>query len=163
PAPALLPVLNDVPNCREWAGGVGSKAGYRPPIAPKWTRRLDSIVLHPAGGPLLFLLIVVRVIRTIFMAAAPITDLATHALEVSGQWMQHVMPDALLTSLIVDGAWRGVGSVLVFLPQVLLLFLFIGILEDSGYLARAALIADRTMARVGLQGKSFIPLLSAYG
>ena len=72
-------------------------------------------------------------------------------------------PDSLLTSLVVDGAWRGVGSVLVFLPQVLLLFLFIGILEDSGYLARAALIADRTMARVGLQGKSFIPLLSAYG
>jgi ferrous iron transport protein B len=163
PAPALLPVLNDVPNCREWAGGVGSKAGYRPPIAPKWTRRLDSIVLHPVGGPLLFLLVVVGVIRTIFMAAAPITDLATHAFEVSGQWMQHVLPDSLLTSLVVDGAWRGVGSVLVFLPQVLLLFLFIGILEDSGYLARAALIADRTMARVGLQGKSFIPLLSAYG
>src|SRR6185369_13474699 len=64
---------------------------------------------------------------------------------------------------IVEGIWRGVGSVLVFLPQVLFLFLFIGILEDSGYLARAALIADRTMARVGLQGKSFIPLLSAYG
>ena len=73
------------------------------------------------------------------------------------------LPDSLLTSLLVDGVWRGVGSVLVFLPQVLLLFLFIGILEDSGYLARAALIADRTMARVGLQGKSFIPLLSAYG
>ena len=58
--------------------------------------------------------------------------------------------------------WKGVGSVVVFLPQILLLFLFIGILEDSGYLARAALIADRTMARFGLQGKSFIPLLSAY-
>ena len=77
--------------------------------------------------------------------------------------MQHALPDSLLTSLLVDGVWNGVGSVLVFLPQVLLLFLFIGILEDSGYLARAALIADRTMARVGLQGKSFIPLLSAYG
>jgi len=68
----------------------------------------------------------------------------------------------VLRSLLVDGVWTGVGSVLVFLPQILLLFLFIGILEDSGYLARAALIADRTMARVGLQGKSFIPLLSAY-
>ena len=63
---------------------------------------------------------------------------------------------------MVDGVWSGVGSVVVFLPQILLLFLFIGILEDSGYLARAALIADRTMARFGLQGKSFIPLLSAY-
>ena len=62
----------------------------------------------------------------------------------------------------MDGVWSGVGSVVVFLPQILLLFLFIGILEDSGYLARAALIADRTMAKFGLQGKSFIPLLSAY-
>ena len=63
---------------------------------------------------------------------------------------------------MVEGIWHGVGSVVIFLPQILLLFLFIGILEDSGYLARAALIADRTMARFGLQGKSFIPLLSAY-
>jgi ferrous iron transport protein B len=163
PLPTLLPVLHDVPKCREWAGGVGSKAGYLPPIAPKWTRRLDAVVLHPVAGPLLFLFVVVGVIRTIFMAAAPITEIAQKAVQLSGNWMQHALPNSLLTSLIVDGAWRGVGSVLVFLPQVLLLFLFVGILEDSGYLARAALIADRTMARVGLQGKSFIPLLSAYG
>jgi ferrous iron transport protein B len=163
PVPTLLPVLHDVPKCREWAGSVGSKAGYHPPIAPKWTRRLDSVFLHPVAGPLLFLLVVVGVIRTIFMAAAPITEIAQKAVQVSGNWMQHTLPDSLLTSLLVDGAWRGVGAVVVFLPQVLLLFLFVGILEDSGYLARAALIADRTMARVGLQGKSFIPLLSAYG
>ena len=73
-----------------------------------------------------------------------------------------MLPASPLRSLLIEGMWSGVGSVLVFLPQILLLFLFIGILEDSGYLARAALIADRTMARVGLQGKSFIPLLSAY-
>jgi ferrous iron transport protein B len=72
------------------------------------------------------------------------------------------LPNAALRSLVVDGVWKGVGSVIQFLPQILLLFLFIGILEDSGYLARAALIADRTMSRFGLQGKSFIPLLSAY-
>src|SRR5512143_1124881 len=72
------------------------------------------------------------------------------------------MPAGVWSSRVSEGVWSGVGSVLVFLPQILLLFLFIGILEDSGYLARAALIADRTMARVGLQGKSFIPLLSAY-
>ena len=82
---------------------------------------------------------------------------------LSGNWLASALPASPLHSLLVDGVWKGVGSVLVFLPQVLLLFLFIGILEDSGYLARAALIADRTMARVGLQGKSFIPLLSAYG
>jgi len=84
------------------------------------------------------------------------------AISASGQWMGGLIPNEALRSLVVDGVWSGVGSVVVFLPQILLLFLFIGILEDSGYLARAALIADRTMARFGLQGKSFIPLLSAY-
>ncbi len=163
PVPTLLPVLQDVPKCREWAGAVGSKAGYRAPIAPKWTRRLDSVFLHPVGGPLVFLLVVVGVIRTIFMAAAPISDAAQAFITSSGKWIAAALPNSLLASLLVDGVWKGVGNVLVFLPQVLLLFLFIGILEDSGYLARAALIADRTMARVGLQGKSFIPLLSAYG
>ena len=76
--------------------------------------------------------------------------------------MGSLIPNPTLRSLVVDGVFNGVGSVVVFLPQILILFLFIGILEDSGYLARAALIADRTMARFGLQGKSFIPLLSAY-
>ena len=136
PVPTLLPVLHDVPKCREWAGSVGSKAGYHPPIAPKWTRRLDSVFLHPVAGPLFFLLVVVGVIRTIFVAAAPITEIAQRAIQVSGNWMQQSLPDSLLTSLLVDGAWRGVGAVVVFLPQVLLLFLFVGILEDSGYLAQ---------------------------
>ena len=69
--------------------------------------------------------------------------------DTSGVWLGHQMPDGLLRSLLIDGIWSGVGSVVVFLPQILLLFLFIGILEDSGYLARAALIADRTMAKFG--------------
>ena len=72
------------------------------------------------------------------------------------------LPAGWLQSLVIDGAWKGISSVLVFLPQILLLFLFIGILEDSGYLARAALIADRVMRTIGLNGKAFIPLLSAY-
>jgi ferrous iron transport protein B len=83
-------------------------------------------------------------------------------IQISGQWVGHLIPNEALRSLVVDGIWSGVGSVIVFLPQIWLLFLFIGVLEDSGYLARAALIADRTMAKFGLQGKSFIPLLSAY-
>ena len=83
-------------------------------------------------------------------------------IQTSGEWIEHVLPPSVFTSLLVDGIWNGVGAVIVFLPQILLLFLFIGILEDSGYLARAALIADRTMAKFGLQGKSFIPLISAY-
>ena len=89
--------------------------------------------------------------------------------DVLGKWLTeagahaaNALPDNWLRPLLRDGLWNGVQSVLVFLPQILLLFLFIGVLEDSGYLARAALIADRAMRAIGLNGKAFIPLLSAY-
>jgi ferrous iron transport protein B len=157
-----LPVLQDVPKCRQWAANLGNRASYRPPAPPIWTRRLDAIFLHPIAGPLVFAAIVVAVFQSIFSWAKPIMDFLQAQVQSSGQWMTHVLPDSPWRSLLVDGVWQGVGSVVVFLPQILLLFLFIGILEDSGYLARAALIADRTMAKFGLQGKSFIPLLSAY-
>ncbi|MGP8245506.1 MAG: ferrous iron transporter B [Bryobacteraceae bacterium] len=163
PAPRQLPILQDVPQCREWAGKVGAEARYRAPVPPAWTRRLDAVFLHPVAGPIIFLLVVVGVIRTIFEAAAPLNAGIDWLFQVSSNWIATTFPPSLVRDLVADGIWKGVGSVIVFLPQVLLLFLFIGILEDSGYLARAALIADRTMARVGLQGKSFIPLLSAYG
>ena len=163
PAPLeQLPVLHDVPKCREWAGRVGSQARYRAPIPPVWTRRLDALFLHPVAGPLIFLAVVCAVFQTIFTAAVPLMDGVKWLFDASGNWIAATLPPSILRSLLVEGVWRGVGSVVVFLPQVLLLFLFLGILEDSGYLARAALIADRTMAKVGLQGKSFIPLLSAY-
>ena len=162
PTPKQLPVLQDVPQCREWAGRVGSEAKYRPPIPPRWTRRLDRIFLHPLLGPLIFLAVLAGVFEAIFVAGGPITDWMQALFDQSGKWLATMLPHSWLTFLLLQGVWSGVGSVVKFLPQVLLLFLFIGILEDSGYLARAALIADRTMARVGLQGKSFIPLLSAY-
>lgn len=163
PPPKIeLPVLQDVPKCRQWAAQIGSRAAYRAPAPPIWTRRLDAVFLHPVGGPLIFLAVVIAVFQSIFSWAQPVMDGMKHEVLVSGEWMRHLLPDSPLRSLLIDGIWSGVGSVVVFLPQILLLFLFIGILEDSGYLARAALIADRTMAKFGLQGKSFIPLLSAY-
>src|ERR1043166_367276 len=157
-----LPVIQDIPKCRAWAASVGTKTNYQAPAPPLWTRRLDALFLHPIAGPAVFLLVVIAVFQTIFKGARPIMDAVQTAIQSSGQWFGSMLPDSALRSLVVDGIWSGVGSVVVFLPQILLLFLFIGILEDSGYLARAALIADRTMARFGLQGKSFIPLLSAY-
>jgi ferrous iron transport protein B len=157
-----LPVLNDIPKCRQWAANLGKRASYRSPAPPLWTRRLDSIFLHPVAGPLVFVAVVVAVFQSIFSWAKPVMDGMQGAVASSGAWFNQVLPDSPWRSLFVDGVWKGVGSVIVFLPQILLLFLFIGILEDSGYLARAALIADRTMAKFGLQGKSFIPLLSAY-
>jgi ferrous iron transport protein B len=163
PPPRIeLPVLQDVPKCRQWAANLGIRASYKAPVPPLWTRRLDAVFLQPVAGPLIFLGIVVAVFQSIFSWAQPLMNLLQQAILSSGQWMTHVLPDTPWRSLLIDGIWSGVGAVVVFLPQILLLFLFIGVLEDSGYLARAALIADRTMAKIGLQGKSFIPLLSAY-
>ena len=162
PRPVELPILQDVPRCRQWARGVSEEANYRHPAPPEWSRRLDRVFLHPVWGPVIFVIVVGAVFQTIFTGARPLMDAVQAFVQISGDWLGRLLGPGLLKSLICDGLWSGVGSVIVFLPQILLLFLFIGILEDSGYLARAALIADRTMARVGLQGKSFIPLLSAY-
>jgi ferrous iron transport protein B len=162
PTPKELPILQDVPKCRAWATRVSGQAAYRAPIPPKWTRRLDALFLHPVAGPAVFVFVVLAVFQVIFGVADPSKKLVERFLQVSGSWLSTILPDNFIRSLLIDGIWNGVGSVIAFLPQILLLFLFIGILEDSGYLARAALIADRTMAKVGLQGKSFIPLLSAY-
>lgn len=157
-----LPVLNDIPQCRRWATQVGNKADYHAPAPPQWTRRLDGVFLHRIGGPLIFLAVVLAVFQAIFNIGNPLGNAFQDVLLSLGDKMAPMLPEGALRSLLIEGVWKGVGSVVVFLPQILLLFLFIGILEDSGYLARAALIADRTMARFGLQGKSFIPLLSAY-
>lgn len=162
PRPVELPILQDVPRCRQWAAQMSTGAGYLHPAPPKWTRRLDGIFLHPLIGPLVFLLVVVLVFQAIFTWARPMMDGIEALVAWSGSGIGQMLPQGLLRSLVVDGVWSGVGAVIVFLPQILLLFLFVAVLEDSGYLSRAALIADRTMARVGLQGKSFIPLLSAY-
>ncbi len=162
PAPSSLPSVHDVPKCRAWAALVGKGASYQPPAPPLWSRRLDRIFLHPIAGPVIFGAVVVTVFQSIFTWARPLMDAVQAFITWSGARVAAMLPDTAFRSLLIEGVWNGVGAVLVFLPQILLLFLFIGILEDSGYLARAALIADRTMARVGLQGKSFIPLLSAY-
>jgi len=162
PKPIQLPVLQDVPRCRQWARGMTENAGYVHPAPPEWSRRLDRIFLHPFWGPVIFAVVVGAVFQTIFTGARPLMDGVQWLVQAAGVWAGGLLGEGIWKSLLVDGLWSGVGSVLVFLPQILLLFLFIGVLEDSGYLARAALIADRTMARVGLQGKSFIPLLSAY-
>ena len=162
PVPRELPVIQDVPRCRQWATRVGERASYRPPAPPLWTRRLDGVFLHPAKGPVVLAAVVVLVFQAMFSWARPLMSGVQWVVQASGGLLERLLPASPLRSLLLEGVWGGVGSVLVFLPQILLLFLFLTLLEDSGYLARAALIADRTMARVGLQGKSFIPLLSAH-
>ena len=160
-SPMELPVINDVPQCRAWAARV-SHGSYHAPTPPLWSRRLDAVMLHPLWGPLIFAIVVIAVFQSMFTAAPPVQDLIDRSIAGLGGWIKLQVPESGLRDLMVEGVLGGVGSVIVFLPQILFLFLFVGMLEDSGYLARAALIADRTMARAGLQGKSFIPLLSAY-
>ena len=162
PQSLRLPVLQSPAASRKWATQVAQRTNYRQPESPRWTRRLDSVLLHRLWGPLIFLLVVIAVFQVVFTLGQPLSDGMGKLLTDWGAHAANVLPDNWLRPLLRDGLWNGVQSVLVFLPQILLLFLFIGILEDSGYLARAALIADRAMRAIGLNGKAFIPLLSAY-
>ncbi len=160
--PVQLPILQSAASCRSWATQVTGRTKYQAPAAALWTRRLDSVLLHRFAGPLIFLAVVFAVFQVVFTIGQPLSDGLGNLLTNLGAHVALLLPDNWLRALLRDGLWNGVQSVLVFLPQILLLFLFIGILEDSGYLARAALIADRVMRAIGLNGKAFIPLLSAY-
>ncbi len=157
-----LPVMGNARSYRQWATGVSLRTKYKAPLSPEWTSKLDALLLGRVTGPLIFLVVVIAVFQAVFSIGLPFSDWSQNALNVLGDLLgRHIAP-LWLESLLIDGIWKGVASVLVFLPQILLLFLFIGVLEDSGYLARAALIADRVMRLIGLNGKAFIPLLSAY-
>jgi ferrous iron transport protein B len=160
--PLTLPVLGNAASAHSWAAQVSRKTGYRAPLSVEGTRRIDNVLLHRFWGPLLFLVVVVAVFEVVFSIGQPLSDGFGDILARMGELIRPLLPAGWLQSLVLDGAWKGISSVLVFLPQILLLFLFIGILEDSGYLSRAALIADRVMRTTGLNGKAFIPLLSAY-
>jgi ferrous iron transport protein B len=160
--PVQLPVLQSAASCRSWATQVTARTKYHAPSAPLWTRRLDRILLDRVWGPLIFLAVVFAVFQVVFSIGQPLSDGLGEILTNLGTKVALLLPDNWMRALLRDGLWNGVQSVMVFLPQILLLFLFIGILEDSGYLARAALIADRVMRAIGLNGKAFIPLLSAY-
>jgi ferrous iron transport protein B len=162
PGSARLPILQSPAACRSWATQVSSRSNFAQPESPLWTRRLDTVLLDRFWGPIIFLVVVIAVFQVVFSIGQPLSDGLGDLLTRAGAHVALLLPDNWLRSLLRDGLWNGVQSVLVFLPQILLLFLFIGILEDSGYLARAALIADRVMRAIGLNGKAFIPLLSAY-
>jgi len=160
--PLTLPVLGNAASAHTWAAQVSRRTGYRAPLSQESTRKIDNVLLHRVWGPLLFLMVVIGVFEVVFAVGQPLSDGFGDVLAHIGNLAQPLLPEGWLQSLVLDGVWKGISSVLVFLPQILLLFLFIGILEDTGYLARAALIADRVMRSIGLNGKAFIPLLSAY-
>jgi ferrous iron transport protein B len=160
--PLTLPILGNAASAHSWAAQVSRRTDYRAPLSVEGTRKIDNVLLHRIWGPLLFLVVVVGVFEVVFSIGQPLSDGFGDILVRMGELARPLLPSGWVQSLILDGAWKGISSVLVFLPQILLLFLFIGVLEDSGYLSRAALIADRGMRSIGLNGKAFIPLLSAY-
>ncbi len=162
PQGVQLPMMDAFAARRRHVGEVVEEAGFVAPGPSAFSEKLDSLFLHRVRGPLVFLAVVLLVFQAIFTWAVPLMDGVEFVIASSGEWLAATMPESWFRSLLIDGVWAGVGSVLVFLPQILILFLFLGVLEDSGYMARAAVIADRMMYRVGLQGRAFLPLLSGY-
>jgi ferrous iron transport protein B len=147
----------------EWIGRILDAGVTRPrERAATATDRIDRLLTNKFWGTVAFLLVMLAVFSSIFIAAQPVMDL----IGAGNKWLQGLVEAALpagaLNSLLVKGLLGGVGSVIVFLPQILILFFFIAVLEDCGYMARAAYLMDKLMVRVGLSGKSFIPLLSSF-
>jgi len=127
-----------------------------------WTDRIDTVVTHKLWGSLLFVAVMAAVFQSVFSWATPLMDGIEELFKQLGAVVAARLSEGALASLIVDGVIAGVGSVLVFLPQILILFFFIGVLEDSGYMSRAAFLMDRVMRFSGLSGQSFIPMLSSF-
>jgi ferrous iron transport protein B len=126
------------------------------------TGRLDAVLLHPVAGLIILLATLFVMFQAVFSWARPLMDLISAGFDALGGFVHETLPAGLLQSFIQNGLISGVGSVIVFLPQILILFLFILFLEDFGYLARAAFLMDRIMGSAGLHGRAFIPLLSSF-
>jgi len=127
-----------------------------------WTARIDAVVLHPVAGLAILLAILFVMFQAVFAWAQPLMQLLSAAFDAAGQFVHETLPGGLLQSFLQNGVISGVGSVVVFLPQIIIIFLFILLLEDFGYMARAAFLMDRIMGGAGLHGRAFIPLLSSF-
>ena len=135
---------------------------HKDPSALTLTDRIDAVLTHRLAGPALFLLILALVFQAVFSWAVPAMDLVEAAVGALGAAVRGTLPQGVVADLLVDGVITGVGNVVVFLPQILLLFFFLGLMEDTGYMARTAFIMDRVMKHVGLSGGSVLPLLSSF-
>jgi ferrous iron transport protein B len=153
----------DVERRYGWIGSVVERCVARRPGSRRTASdRVDALLLHRVWGLVAFLAVLLVVFQAMFTAARPLAGLVQLLVDMAGVGITRVVPPGDLRSLLIGGALGGVGSVLVFLPQIAILFLFVGLLEDSGYMARAAFVMDRYMRPLGLQGRSFIPLVSGY-
>ena len=146
-----------------WAATVASRVVHRTARGSgSMSDRVDQVVLHPLWGPVVFVAVMALVFQAMFAWAQLPMDAIERLVALAGAGVTATLPAGELRDLLVDGVVAGVGAVLVFLPQITILFALIGLLEDSGYMARAAFLMDRFMRPFGLRGKSFIPLVSGY-
>ena len=146
----------------ETVNRILSQLGLTEAVPHTMTERVDRVVLHPVIGPLLLAVLLFVMFQSVFLwAEAPMTAIK-EATSWAGAQVSGLLPNGWIRSLLVDGIIAGIGGVIVFLPQILILFFFILLLEESGYLPRAAFLLDRIMGSVGLSGRSFIPLLSSF-
>lgn len=155
------PTSQEIRDAHKEAERILKACAFRPGDQ-RVTAKMDRVLLHPVFGLLILLAVLFLMFQAVFTWAAPVMDGIKAAFDLLGAQVQATMPDGLLRSLITDGIIAGVGSVVVFLPQILILFLFIILLEDFGYMARAAFLMDRLMGSAGLHGRAFIPLLSSF-
>ncbi|MEP6754809.1 MAG: ferrous iron transport protein B, partial [Chthonomonadales bacterium] len=150
----------------EWIRSVMAKTDPKGPThenePPGATAKVDRIVMHPVFGYMLFLFVMALIFQAIFTWAKYPMDWIKTAMDWAGGLLVNHMPAGDLRDLIKDGVLGGVGTTITFLPQILLLFFFISLLEDTGYMSRAAFLMDKLMSKVGLHGRSFIPLLSSF-
>jgi ferrous iron transport protein B len=156
-----LPVLNPAER-RAKAHSLAKAAILSENPARRWTQMIDSVVLHPIAGPVILAALLFTIFQAVFSWASIPVDLIQSGVDGLAAWVTASLPEGIVRSALTDGVIAGVGAVLVFLPLILILFAFILALEMTGYMVRAAFLMDRVMARVGLSGRAFIPLLSSF-
>ena len=155
-------VQHDIVLLQRRARQIATAVTISETAARRWTHRLDALFLHPVAGPLILLATMFLMFQAVFAWSEVPKGFIEDGMKWLGTEVGGALPDGVFRSLIVDGVIAGVGAVVVFLPQILILFAFILVLEATGYMVRAAFLMDRVMASVGLSGRAFIPLLSSF-
>ncbi|AEI38453.1 MAG: ferrous iron transporter B [Zymomonas mobilis subsp. pomaceae] len=157
-----MPILEDISFYQPIANDIAKTVTEVTHKPQGWSKKVDNIVLHPFLGPIILAGLMFFVFQAVFAWSEAPISWVEDSFTALQDFIRPLLPEGLIRSLVVDGIIAGVGSVLVFLPQILILFFFILLLEGSGYMVRAAFLMDRMMARVGLTGRAFIPLLSSF-
>lgn len=159
--PAIDPPT-DIQELAGWVDSVLSSAGYQDPQPDSRTERIDKVLLHPVWGTIVFFAVMFLFFQTLFTWAAPAQDAIDNFFGWLGGWVDENVSNPILAGLLGDGIIGGVGAVLVFVPQILLMYLLLALLDAVGYMSRAAFLMDKLMSRAGLEGRAFVSMLSSF-